>query len=523
MALDLDELIQRVNQMPKDVSGPLMAQAQALAQRKWLPSPGPQTDAYLSDADVLLYGGAGGGGKSSLLIGLALNEHHRSLILRRKYADLSPLTEESVKFNGTKDGFTASPRPRLKTSDGRLVEFGAAQYEGDEQSFQGSPHDFIGFDEAVHFSEQQVRFIMGWLRTTKKGQRCRVVMASNPPVGSQGMWVIEMFAPWLDPTHPNPAEPGELRWFVTDGDGKDKEVLGPEPIEIDGEVRRPLSRTFISARLQDNPFLKDTNYQAQLDALPEPLRSAIRDGNFMAAKVDQEHQIIPTAWVMEAVKRWTPRPPAGIPQCAMGVDCSGGGTDPTVIAIRHDGWFAPLIEIKAEQTPHGQGIVGYVISNRRDNSIVVVDMGGGYGSRPYQQLQSNNIEVVGFQPGAASAARVSGGNIGFKNKRAEIWWKFREALDPNQPGGSPIMLPNDPQLIAELTAPVWEPEKPSIVVEGKEDIKSRLGRSTDRADAVLMAWWQGARMANIQGGWIAKGKRTGQVKVNLGHENKRRH
>src|SRR4051812_40519111 len=104
---------------------------------KWLPSPGPQTDAYFSLADVLLYGGQGGGGKSDLGIGLAFTAHRRSLILRRKYTNLDGLIDRAIQINGTKDGFNGKPPPRLTTSDGRIIVFGANQHPGDEQDFQG--------------------------------------------------------------------------------------------------------------------------------------------------------------------------------------------------------------------------------------------------------------------------------------------------------------------------------------------------------------------------------------------------
>ncbi len=78
---------------------------------KWLPSPGAQTRAYFCPADVLLYGGMGGGGKSDLGLGLAFTAHKRSLVLRRKYANLSALTERAIEINGTRSGYNGSPPP----------------------------------------------------------------------------------------------------------------------------------------------------------------------------------------------------------------------------------------------------------------------------------------------------------------------------------------------------------------------------------------------------------------------------
>ena len=52
---------------------------------------------------------------------------------------------------------------------------------------------------------------------------------------AEGAWVISYWGPWLDPGHPNPAKPGELRWFTTI-DGKDVECSGPEPVIVNGNV-----------------------------------------------------------------------------------------------------------------------------------------------------------------------------------------------------------------------------------------------------------------------------------------------
>jgi hypothetical protein len=492
----LDQLLERILTLTPEAQAQLATKAiDERSRHAWLPNPGPQTEAYFSQADVLFYGGQGGGGKSSLLVGLALTEHRRSLIMRRHYTDLGALTDEAIRFHGSRAGFNGSSPPKLRTGDGRLIEFGAAKNLGDEQSWQGQPHDFLGFDEAVQFLEHQVRFLMGWVRTTVEGQRCRTVLASNPPISADGQWIVGMFRPWLDPTHPRPAKAGELRWFVTDPDGRDLEVDGPSPVELAGRTLVPQSRSFIPAALGDNPFLVRTGYQAQLDALPEPLRSAVRDGNFMAARQDDLWQVIPTAWVREAQARWTPRPPTGVPMCAIGVDVAQGGTDDSVLAVRHDGWFAPLVAVPGRATPYGRDIAGLIITHRRDDATVIVDCGGGYGGAAVEHLRSNDpgFPVVAYKGAEKSRRRTRDNKLAFTNKRSEAIWRLREALDPSQSGGSPIALPDDPVLIADLTAPTFEVGPNGIKVEAKEEIVKRLGRSTDRGDAVVMAWFGGTR------------------------------
>lgn len=527
----LDQIMARLAAMtPEQHAAAAKMARKATAGMRWIPNPGPQTDAYFCKADVLLYGGQGGGGKSSTLLGLSLTQHRRSLIMRRQATELGALTEEAIRLNGTRAGFNGSMPPKLRTTDGRLIEFGAAKNLGDEQSWQGQPHDLLGLDEAVQFLELQVRFLMGWVRSTDPGQRCRVVMASNPPLTAGGQWVIGMFRPWLDLTHPNPAKPGELRWYVTDPDGKDMEVDGPTPIELDGRALIPQSRTFLPATLNDNPFLARTNYQANLDALPEPLRSAVRDGNFMAARKDDDRQVIPSAWIIEAQKRWTPQPPDGVPMCAMAVDASGGGDDPMTISRRHGGWFAPMIEVPGKEIPRdriGTHCAGIVVSHRRDDAKVVVDLGGGYGGGILEHLKLNGIDVAGYKGAEAAVGRTRDRQLGFVNKRSAVIWRFREALDPDQEGGSPIALPNDQMLVADLTAPTWEPVSHkggmAVKVESKEDVCARLGRSTDRGDAVVMCWSDGLKEQHIRGGFQAGyGRGTRNPKTHMGHQAVRR-
>src|SRR3974390_2191982 len=83
----------------------------------WLPAPGPQTQAFYSPAEVLLYGGQGGGGKTDLGLGLAFTQHRRSLILRRQYTNLSGLTVRAIEINGSRDCFNGSPRPNRQTTN----------------------------------------------------------------------------------------------------------------------------------------------------------------------------------------------------------------------------------------------------------------------------------------------------------------------------------------------------------------------------------------------------------------------
>jgi hypothetical protein len=297
----------------------------------WTALPGPQERAYYSAADVLGYGGAAGGGKSQLLLGLALTRHRRSIIFRKEAVQGRGLIDDARAILGTLGSFNEQAGLWRDLPGGRTVEFAGVKDPGSEHKYKGRPHDFIGFDEADFIPQHVVRFLMGWLRTEVVGQRCRVVMCFNPPATAEGRWVVDYFAPWVDPKHPRPAAPGELRWYAMGPEGKEVECRDHRPVAISGKMFTPKSRTFIPARVTDNPYYTATNYIAQLQALPEPLRSQLLEGDMAAGVEDDPWQVIPTAWVKAAMLRWGPEPPAGQCMTSVGVDVARGGRDQTVI------------------------------------------------------------------------------------------------------------------------------------------------------------------------------------------------
>lgn len=520
----VDSLIARVAQLSPKQRKQAIEMAMSI-QEAFIPSPGPQYDARESKADILLFGGEGGGGKTGLGVGLALIDHQRSLLMRRRSTELRGLTEEAIKFYGTTIGFNGSHPQKLKTRDGRLLDFGSAQYPGDELSWRGIPHDYLYIDEAGEWLGSQIRNLIGWVRTSAEGQRTRIVLGSNPPTTSDGDWMVEMFAPWLDPTHPKPAKQGELRWFIMD-DMDDVEVPGPGKYVHNGQELMAMSRTFIRSKLQNNPFLADTDYGAKLDMMPEPLRSAVRDGNFMIARRDDLFQVIPTDWIRAAQARWSATVPEGVPMCAMGVDIAQGGDDSTTIAFRYDGWFGTLIKVPGSTTPTGNEIAGLVVQHRRDQSTVILDMGGGYGGAAYLRLCDNGLEehIISYKGAESTTKRTADGKLKFSNTRIAAYWKLREALDPAQNGGSPIALPPDNELVSDLTAMRYQEGpngiQPASDSSTKVKLTERLGRSPDKGDAVVMCWWGGKTIANVQGGWSSR-KQANNLKVNIGHSNRK--
>lgn len=497
----------------------LRAQAELERRRRagvrpplWTPNPdhadgrpNPQRLAYESAADVLGYGGAAGGGKSSLLLGLAATAHRRSVIFRRVFPNLRGIIEESRALlnaegrDHSQDSYNETLH-RWALGDGRMIEFEACQYEKDREKQRGRPRDFYGFDEATEFTRSQVEFITAWNRTTEAGQRCRVVMTFNPPTDDGGSWVIEYFRPWfahLFPqkfTHPRPAMPGELRWYAT-VDGKEVECADETPFEHEGEVIRPRSRTFIPARLDDNPHLAESNYRSTLQALPEPLRSQLLYGDFAAKGAADPFQIIPAEWVRRAQERWVELA-VGVPAAkerpaAVGVDVARAGADRTVFAPRWGQVYGEPVVYPGVVTPDGPVVAELLRQRFPQAGVVNVDV-IGVGSSAYDSLSAvmgpgTMVRPVNVSAGSTFTDRS--GRLRMRNLRAELLWRMRDALDPER--GSGVALPPGNEVLADLCAARYRPLAGGVVLaESKEDVKARLGRSPDVGDAILLAMYE---------------------------------
>ena len=451
----------------------------------WRPLPGPQTMAYESEADIIGYGGAAGGGKTDLACGKSLTRHRKIGIFRLNGTELTGVLDRITELLGGRNGYNGKDNIwRTRRADGVQiqVEFGSFPNPDDEKKYQGRPHDLLVFDEAANMRESAVRFLLGWLRTTVPGQKCQALLTFNPPTTAEGRWIIQFFAPWLDKKHPNPAEPGELRWFAT-VDGKDVEVDSGEPFDHNGELITPLSRTFIPSRISDNPYLMGTGYMAQLQSLPEPLRSQMLYGDFQAGMEDDPWQVIPTAWAEAAMARWK-RPDKLPPMDSLGVDVARGGKDNTILARRHGMWFDEPLAYPGTATPDGPTIAGLVVAAVRDRAPIHIDV-IGVGSSPYDFLNEMGQQVLGVNVAEAALGMDKSGRLRFKNQRSELWWRMREALDPANNTG--IALPPDQRLLADLCAPTWKLVGQTVAVASREEILEKIGRSPDYASAFCLA------------------------------------
>lgn len=502
---------------------------ETLPSLAWTPNPGRQTEAFNCEADELLYGGSAGSGKTDLGIGLAVTKHRRSLILRRLKSEVESLVERATTILGHRNGYNGQHH-RWNTPDGHLIQFGGCQYPGDEDGYKGDRKSLIAIDEASGFLESQINVLAGWLGSPDPNQPCMLLLATNPPTSAEGEWIVRWFAPWLDPTHPlYPYPPGKLLWYFREEDNFVWFTEKPEPrLSGHGKPVKALSRTFIRAWLTDNPDYAESGYKDRLASLPTELRRRYEMGDFTVGLKDDEWQVIPTAWVIAAQERWQPQGFRGMTMSAIAIDPAGGGSDREAIAYRYGAWCGQVQTHKGDDTADGSKTAARLFTARRDQCQVLVDVGGGYGGAVSLRLRDNDIEAKRFNGAEASNRKTRDKALAFANKRAEAWWRFREELNPDQEGGSAIQIPPDPELRADLTAPRWELRAKGIQIEGKEDIRKRLGRSPDKGDAVVMCFMESSaaltRVTSNEGEQGGPGLRvrTLQRVANMGHNAARR-
>ena len=208
------------------------------------------------------------------------------------------------------------------------------------------------------------------------------------------------------------------------------------------------------------------------------------EGNFASS---EEDGVIPLSWVEAANQRWLEWQDAkteGTFTC-VGADIARSGVDKTVMALRFGNVITELRRTSLEDTMQTTGrVVGIM---QKYGGYAVVDV-IGIGAGVVDRLREQKYDTRSFNA-SEHTDRTDGHNeFGFTNVRGGAWWNMREMLDPAN--GHNVALPPDDLLTGDLTSPHWKVMSGGkIQIESKDDIKKRIGRSTDDGDAVVMAFW----------------------------------
>lgn len=258
------------------------------------PQPGPQEAFLSSPADIAIYGGSAGGGKTWALLMEPLRHIHNpgfgAVFFRRTTVQIrneGGLWDESEKLYPPIGGDPASHVLTWKFPSGAAVTFAHLEHDKTVQGWQGSQIPLICFDELTHFSAKQFWYLLSRNRSMC-GVRPYIRATCNPDADS---WVAEFISWWIDQETglATPERAGKLRWFVRIGD-EIKWADSPgdlahytQPDETGAEVSiPPKSVTFIPAKLTDNAALMkaDPGYMASLMALPTVERERLLGGNW---------------------------------------------------------------------------------------------------------------------------------------------------------------------------------------------------------------------------------------------------
>jgi len=204
-------------------------------------------------------------------------------------------------------------------------------------------------------------------------------------------------------------------------------------------------------------------------------------GEFAA---EDAQNVIPIAWVEAAIERWRMLGGGYAPFINVGVDVARYGEDRTTLALRFGDAIAEIRTYAKAETMETTGhVAGVLHANRGEAVVDVVGLGAGVVDR----LREMRLAVVAFNAAGRSDHLDRSGELGFVNRRSAAWWNLREMLDP---AFDPVVaLPPDEELLGDLVTPMYRVVSGGrIAIESKDDIRKRLGRSTDKGDAVVQSY-----------------------------------
>ena len=253
------------------------------------PQAGPQTTFAACSADIAIYGGAAGGGKSWSLMFEPLRHINRpgfnGVIFRRTMEQVKQsggLWDESYRLYGPAQGIPKLQQRQWVFPSKAKIGFAHMEHEQTKLNYQGAQIAYEGFDEITHFTESQVFYLLSRNRTLC-GIRPYVRATCNPEPG----WVADLLEWWINQEtgYAIPERSGVLRYFYRADDrlhwyDSSEEAKDAHPLLAD--IADPKSFTFVAAKLDDNDILRkaDPGYLANLMSLPRVERARLLDGNW---------------------------------------------------------------------------------------------------------------------------------------------------------------------------------------------------------------------------------------------------
>lgn len=365
--------------------------------------------------------------------------------------------------------------------DGNVVADGFSPADHDEAAVQGihAPHLLVVVDEAGGIGP-----ILGRaLEALMTGGHTRLLVLGNPPVDAEQGWFEQVCSSPLYTTIPIDA------YSTPNFTGEHAGICRSCPTEV--------SEHSITEHLVDETWVE------------EVISEFGPESPFVQARVHARfpkgapNKVLPTAWVEAALDNDTP---GGGQAVRLGVDVAADGGDEFVIArvdgmvgsIRHsssgsvnqnavDVAARVLDEIRAAEETHTTLGIPEPVRVKVDT----IGLGWGVVSilQKWRDERRHRAEII-----AVNVAERPRDSTKFSNQRSEMWWNMRSLLQPKPGTDGPtqdIRLNIAKREVAQLTAPIYRSDSSGrIVVEQKAEMKRRGVHSPDRAEALLLAFFE---------------------------------
>lgn len=250
--------------------------------------PQPRQQEFLgSPADIAIFGGAAGGGKTWAILAEPLRHIHRPrfgcVIFRKETPQIrgeGGLWMESEKIYPLVGARGSAHTLRWTFPSGSQVSFSHMQHDSDRFNWQGQQIALIGFDELCHFSQTVFWFMLSRNRSLC-GIRPYIRATCNPDPDS---FVAKLISWWInqDTGYAIKERSGVVRWFCRIGEEIQWADSQEQLIETWGPKCGPMSLTFILSRLEDNQIYEraDPSYRAKLQNMPQVDRERLLEGNW---------------------------------------------------------------------------------------------------------------------------------------------------------------------------------------------------------------------------------------------------